>query len=790
MEKAIARIREKDKATQTIFEHTRNVTDMCRQYGRKIGLENFAVCIALTHDMGKYQNSFQKYLRAKANTDTVYEKVDHGIIGAKYIFDHLHNRDPLSKIAAEMMSMIVAYHHGGLNDFLTFQLTMPLKERLEKEESIIGLKEVKDKFFEEIISEAQLQYLLKEATKELLDKINLFKTTQIDPSIGLTMIMKYLYSCLIDADRTDAANFEDGISNNSEYLEWETLLKALESYIGSFKKGNNELIYNLRNQISERCKAFASKKGGIYTLSVPTGGGKTLASLRYALTHANTYKDTKKRIFYIIPYITIIEQNADEIRKAIKNKTFVLEHHSNIEIDKNYDINEKLAENWDAQIVLTSMVQFLNTFYNKSTKNTRRLHNLAESIIIIDEIQSVPVHCINLLNAALNFLAYACNTTVLLCTATQPTLDKTNRPLLKSAESEIILNVEDIYKSFRRVDIKYIHNVFNSNELADFAMDILEKNSSVLIILNTKKSVERVYKSLLKYSNESINIIYLTTYMCPAHRTEVIDTFRKLLKEKQKVICVSTQLIEAGVDISADCVIRSMAGLDSIAQASGRCNRHGESVIKDCYIVNIADSDEDVSRLPDIRDAQVVGLNVINSFNKNPEQYDYSLLSPMSISKYFDLFYRDKQKYMDFRVEKYRTSIYKMLSMNKSIRKDYISKYGNNAYEYTLAQSIRTAGEEFFVIDKNQSTIIVPYKKGKDIINCMNSGNLEFSEARILLREAQKYSVALYAHDIATIREGGIYELSNGLAYALNPMFYDDETGVCAEGGVMEFCGV
>jgi CRISPR-associated endonuclease/helicase Cas3 len=786
LERKIARKRGKDLSEQTILDHIVNVAQMCKSNGGKIGLECFAECIGLLHDMGKYQESFQRYIKSKfCNMEEVYKKVDHGIVGAKYIYDKYHNQSPLYEIASEIMSNIIAYHHGGLNDFLTYELDMPLKERLEKEEASKGLREVSDEFFSEIISEHALDILFKGAARELQEKIKLFKSKNMDVMIGLTLLSKYLYSCLVDADRTDSARFEDGYIASVEYAEWPRLLDILEEYIGSLKKGDST-INHLRNMISNRCKDFASNKSGIYTLSVPTGGGKTLSSLRFALAHAA--KEKKDRIFYIIPYISIIEQNAIEIRRALNNSTCVLEHHSNVEIDDGFEENEKLAENWDVQLVITTMVQFLNTFYDKSTINTRRLHNLANSIIIIDEVQSVPTYCINLFNSALNFLAYACSSTILLCTATQPTLDRIKKPLLKSSQGEIVQNVEELFRKFKRVDIKYIQNVFDSSELADFAMDKLEENNSILIVLNTKKSVDKVYRALLGYASDELHIIYLTTYMCPAHRSETIKEFRKLLDEKKKVICVSTQLIEAGIDISADCVIRSLAGIDSIAQSSGRCNRHGEYDLKYCYLVNLADRDEDVSRLPDIRDAQRASLSVINRFKNNSGLFDNSLLSPKSVNTYYDLFYKDKQSEMDFKVKRYDTTIFELLSLNKSFRNAFTSRFGR-VYEFSLAQAIRTAGEEFFVIDKNQRTVLVPYRRGRELILELNSENLDFGAMKKLLREAQQYSVTLFPHEVAAMGEG-VYLLSNGLTYALSPDYYDKNTGVRIEGGEMGLCEV
>lgn len=788
---AIARFRESDKKTQSLKEHIYSVVAGCGKAGQKIGLKYIAEIIAYVHDMGKYQEAFQSYIKAKMNkmdADSMLS-IDHGIIGAKLIFDSFHTDDSLHKATAEIISMIVAYHHGGMSDFLSCELTIPLIERLNKVEAINGLSEVRELFFTEIISFKDLSTIFLYATQEIDEKMRMFKKYNIDAYFGLTLLMKMLYSCLIDADRLDACMFEN-MNTAIKYTDWDILQNELDTYISRLNEKNqaNKTVCKLRKYISDQCKNFALREGGVYTLSVPTGGGKTLSSFRYAIEHAKHFKD-KQRVFYIIPYITILEQNAEELRKSINNMAYVLEYHSNITIDSNYSLNIKLAENWDAQIILTSMVQFFNSFYSKSTQDTRRLHNLTNSIKIIDEVQTIPTRCINLFNSVINFLAYICNTTVILCTATQPALDITKRPLLKLATSEIIPDQKDIFNAFKRVDIIYKKDIFTSEDLADFAVDMLDINRSILIILNTKKSVERVCKSLAKYQSDSLSIIYLSTYMCPAHRTEVINKFRELLAKKKKVICVSTQLIEAGVDISADCVIRSLAGIDSIAQAAGRCNRHGEYATKNVYVIRLADSDEDVSKLPDIRDAQNAAINVLERFSRDPMKYEKSLLSPGAIQEYFESLYCEKSKEMDYFVKKYDTTIYNLLSTNSSYRKAYESKYGKGKYNLILAQAILTAGEEFYVIDKNTTTVIVPYKKGKIIIADLNSSSNDIVKKKQLLREAQKFSVSLYTQDVLALG-AGIYEIGGGIAYALNETFYSNNTGVITEGGIMDLVTV
>ncbi|MGH2569316.1 MAG: CRISPR-associated helicase Cas3', partial [Bacteroidota bacterium] len=329
--------------------------------------------------------------------------------------------------------------------------------------------------------------------------------------------------------------------------------------------------------MSQQCFEYSSKSSGLYQLTVPTGGGKTLASLRFALHHAS--KHEMDRIFYVIPYTSIIDQNAEEVKKILEDKDakgkflgrVVLEHHSNLTPDEETRRQNLLSENWDAPIVFTTQVQFLETLFGSGTQSARRMHQLANSVIIFDEVQTIPVRCVHMFNVALRFLVHNCGSTVVLCTATQPLLDKVEpaqRSLTIPPEYRMMQNEKELFAKLKRVKVHDRRRAggWSEEDVTELAGQELHKMGSVLIIVNTKNSARSLYQQL---SARPTDTYHLSTNMCPAHRLGVLNAVKQRLSNKQPVVCVSTQLIEAGVDIDFGSVIRYLAGLDSITQAAG-----------------------------------------------------------------------------------------------------------------------------------------------------------------------------------------------------------------------------
>ncbi|MBL4951678.1 CRISPR-associated helicase Cas3' [Neobacillus sp. YIM B02564] len=798
----IAHIREKDGEIQTVQEHLDGVRGLSEKFGSKIGVQYLAGLSGLLHDLGKNTKKFKNYIQdAIANPDNPPPKgsVDHSTAGGRLLYQKFYNKqtNSIENLAVEWMAMSIISHHSGLRDFLTPDLSSDFLRRVMEKE-IPEFENAVASFFEQQVSETELQEYFEKAKNEVIHIVKIINDNRLKP-ITMSLILKFIFSSLIDADRTNTRMFDEN-EDESQMVDSASFFKesynALMDKIASFRNSEHagKPINLLRMEMSDQCEGFASNPSGIYTLSIPTGGGKTLASLRYALKHAMEYK--KERIIYIVPYTTIIEQNAQEVRDILKNDEYILEHHSNIIEDRNlenddedYDLIKKklklAKDNWDSPIIFTTMVQFLNVFYSKGTRNVRRLHNLSNAILIFDEVQSVPIKCISLFNEALNFLSSFCNTSIVLCTATQPALDFVENKLKISSDSEMIKDLKMVGQSFKRVNIidKTTPKGFTAAELKTFILDEMEQVNNLLVILNTKTAVRKLFEELNneeERENHDYLLFHLSTNMCPAHRKKVLKDVKKALSNKKRVICLSTQLIEAGVDISFECVIRSLAGLDSIAQAAGRCNRHGEYGIRNVYIIKSAD--EVLSKLKEIEIGGEQTARILEEFKVEPEFFGNNLLSPEAMSVYFQYYYSQISNKLNYSIAKSDKTIFDLLNQNQ----DYIAAYNNkNNTRFPLIsrQSFATAEQHFHVIDNLTTSVLVPYnEEAKQIIADLN-GNLEIRELGDLLKKSQQYVINVYDPELKKLdKEGNIELLLHGNVYALKEPAYTDEMGLDLKG--------
>lgn len=782
---------------QSVKKHSYNVSKMATEYCAKIALAETGKLTGLLHDMGKVTDIFNSYIHyslMNPNDKSFKGSIDHSTAGAKFIYDNFYNStDQFQRLTAQLISLVICSHHGGLIDSLDLYGMDRFTDRMKKEKKIF-YDEVQSNFKSECLKMECINDLFnksKEEIKSIFIKINKIDRSAKFIRFAAGMLEKYLFSCVIDADRYDTYTFMEGKDLqrkiNKEAL-WNELADILEDKLKSYLKVNK--IDLLREEVSLSCKNFAKNKPGIYQLSVPTGGGKTLSSLRYALEHAKKFH--KDRIFYIIPFTTIIDQNAKDIKDILGHKDMILEHHSNLVLDNEEEDYKLLTERWDSPIILTTMVQFLDTLFSGGTQGIRRMHNLANSIIIFDEIQALPIKCISMFNSAINFLSNICNTTTILCTATQPLLSTTKIPLKLSENPNIISNIHDKFKQFKRVNLidKRIVGEYSANLLKDFISNKMDEVKSILIILNTKNSAKEVFHALQKANtnlpkNKQYVIVHLSTSMCPAHRIKVLKDMREKLGH-QRVICISTQLIEAGVNISFECVIRSLAGLDNIAQAAGRCNRHGERDCGDVYIVNVAG--ENVSKLTDIKEGQECTKRVLDEFKENPNMFDNDLLSPKAMEQYYQYYFYNRRAEMDYTLPKPNNdkTMYDLLSNNKEAIRAFEGRNGHKP-ELILRQAFKTAGKNFHVIDQNTTGVIVPYGEGKKLITLIN-GECKLSELKQYLKKAQQFSVNLFEADMRKLEKfEGLIKLKDGAMLALRNEFYTENMGVTFEDKPMEF---
>jgi len=675
--------------------------------------------------------------------------------GAKYAEEKIK-----LTLLTDIIGNVIASHHNGLfNNITDGESTLSVK--VNKGEDYFPYEEAKKQFSPDI-NEAEL-------TEEILNFFQPLQTKELSPDFMLHLLTKVLYSCLVDADRCDAAKI---IPDNTS-SDWTKLIQQLEEYLSDpniIDRTNS--LYNARTRISEQCRLEGSSRNqGIYTLSVPTGGGKTLSSLRFALEHAKEHN--LKRIIYVIPYLSILDQTADDMHKVFKDNSndLIFEHHSNIEVpEKDDDVEQYnlLASRWDSPIILTTMVQFLETIYSNKASKLRKFHNMSESVLIFDEIQALPIRCIHLFNDTINFLQTFGKSTTLLCTATQPHLHETNRPVLLSSQPDIVTITQEELKIFERVRIEdKTKPEMDHEQIATLAKTQIEQGKSTLVILNTKSDACKVYEQCKSTDCEKV---FLTTDLCPAHRLDVLEQLKKNLKSESKrlTLCVSTQLIEAGVNISFDCVIRAQAGLDSIIQAAGRCNRNKENQTpQSVFVVNV--KNENLERLPEIEEGKDITETVFD------EKRGKDILSDEMTDLFYYYYFKTQKNKMDYDTKDGKTTIYSLLNDNLL---DAVAYKNRNNEDYSgLPCAFQVAADEFSVIDEKQIGIVVPYedalKRVSDFQRCYDP-----KEKMRILKDLQKYTVSVYPYVLEKLGEQVVKEIDDTFYCLRNSDYYSKEKGL------------
>ena len=621
---------------QSLKDHSFNVASYaCSALDGTI-FSDMARCGGLLHDMGKAKTDFQEYLR---DENAIRGSVNHTFAAVIWILENFHllqNNNPFEYLFAEILSFAAGSHHGmfdccgldykpdGKNNGFIYRLNCDRKS-ICYEESVNG-------FSEQVCAQEELKSLFKKSASDF--KIfhdtceNFLPKTQESKRMAyfcISMLCRLLLSSIIYADRRDTIEFMRQPRHKSLKPDWQQELNLLEEKLDALPKN---ALSDVRRNISEQCKAFAENPSGIYKLNVPTGGGKTLSLLRYAYAHAAKY--CKKRIIVVIPLLSILDQNAKVIREHISNEEYIFEHHSNVLQEKSksaeaLDNYELLAASWDSPVVITTLVQFLDVLFANKTSQIGRMQALVNSIVIIDEIQSLPLKIIYMFNMAVNFFAEFCNTTFILSSATQPVFGKVKWPVIYSEPEDMVkLNhsQKDLFKRAEIID-KIDSCGMSFDECADFCCEQISECSSVLLICNTKREARDIYRMAKNrlHDEAGIEIFHLSTSMCKAHRTRVLDDVKARLdsvreSKSGKVMCISTQLVEAGIDFSFERVIRVVAGVDNLAQAAGRCNRSNEyGNAGKFFVVKLKDESKSLTKLPDIKNAQDCTLEVMNSSN-------------------------------------------------------------------------------------------------------------------------------------------------------------------------------
>lgn len=781
------------RMNQSLREHCIHTAKYASLSLEHIGLGNMAYLAGLLHDMGKATKKFNDYLEKSYNGEHVIRgSVNHTFAGVIYLLELYHGTTAsvMGKFTAEVISYAIGAHHG-LFDCVDLEGKNGFSHRLNKDRVEICYEEARNNFFEQIMDEAAVSRLFEKAVEEFTTFYhrveNDWEKSAKKVFFQISLLVRILLSAVIYGDRRDTSEFMNDIfCSKDQSYSWISEREYLEQKLRQFP--NTSKINQVRCEISDQCKIFAEKPTGIYRLNVPTGGGKTLCTLRYALTHAEKYH--KRRIIFIIPLLSILDQNVKVIKEYIKDESMVVEHHSNVVYEKEtteeIDHYEILTENWDAPIIVSTLVQLLDILFAHKTSFIGRMRALCDSVIIIDEVQSLPKKTMAMFNMAINFLKTYCNATIVLSSATQPCFEELSWPIRFTTQPDMVCLNEQQHSVFERADIidKTSPYGMNMEECVVFCKSLIEKHNSLLVICNTKREAQDLYKALQE-SEEVIqySAFHLSTSMCQKHRTDVLEEIQDRLNilqeniskqtEKEKIICISTQLVEAGVDFSFECVVRVLAGIDNLAQAAGRCNRSNEYAHKGkVYLINL--KDENLSMLKEISEAQTSTRNVVE--NKT-FLGDESLIGQRATSLFYKYLFQGNKikKRIKYPINDCGTE----LLLAHLLAND--NPYAKGS-EFFLRQPFQTAGREFQVFDNETFDILVPYKEGKEVIEELKEIekiSYILPSLKKLVQKAKLYTVSIYKWQKEKLWEQGLlYGIFEDRFLVLDTEAYNEKYGL------------
>jgi len=704
-----------DGAIQPIKEHLLGTAELAKRFGNSFGSDDYAYLCGILHDIGKYSDKFQKRIFECGS------RVDHSSAGAIEINNKLQT-------IGLILAYCIAGHHTGLPDGGS-PVDTP------DEPTIYGRLKRRAEPYSKYAEDINLNALLPRQgipIRPLARK-----------GFSLSFYIRMLFSCLVDGDYLDTERFMSGVVDRGKGERIDVLCDKLDEYLKDFENPESE-INKKRIEILNNCIGKSVWNRGLYTLTVPTGGGKTISSLAFALKHAK--KHNMARVIYVIPYNSIIEQNA-AIFKKILGEENVLEHHSDFvydDDDMNDDENKakllaryRLAsENWDMPVVVTTTVQFFESLFSNKSSKCRKLHNIANSVIIFDEAQMFPIQYLLSCIRAISELVYNYRSTVVLCSATQPSLGDLFPKEI--AVKEICENTKDLYVFFKRTKILSIGEIEDSG-----LAERLNTENQVLCIVNTRKQAQNIYKLL----NEE-NRFHLSTLMYPLHRKKVLREIRERLNAGLPCRTVSTSLIEAGVDVDFPVVYRAEAGLDSVIQAAGRCNREGKRKESPVYVFK--PSQEYRKHMPYmLKRPSEVAHSIANQF--------MDISSPEAISAYFSQLYKYEGNGLDI----------------KNIVESFEDGYKNH-YSFPFAE----IASSFRLIENDTYSIIIPdTEEACELVSRLRKGE----RSRNLLRLIQQYTVNVYRCNYEALHgTGSIEVLDDELAVLIDMDKYDINSGLDA----------
>ena len=741
--------------TQPLLDHLHGVAEMAQSYAERITddpeLGEIGYLLGLLHDLGKYQEGFQCYIRQQSGLDPTLNgwRTPHSPAGARYAYDlkQVGGNQQLLKI----LSLCIGAHHRGLYDDSEWrgQVVRSSDTKRAVANLVKGLK----------LEASQLE--------ELLHKASLDKAAAVWDELdekNYQLLIRMLFSCLVDADFLDTERFmspDKSLARQSAKASLEQMRVQLEEYVSHFNREGR--INEARAAFLDQCRNHGrTAQRKIYSLTLPTGAGKTVSSMMWALEHA--IAQGCERIIYVIPYTSIITQTAQTFRE-IFGVDQVLEHHSDVDVkerpDEAMEYTKLMTENWDVPLVVTTNVQFFESLYAHRVSRCRKLHNICNSVVVFDEVQMFPPRLLNPILRVVESLHYAFRVEPLFCTATLPVFDKDILSdskrigheffFLEEPVQEVVPYDVERFAPFDKVRYHWDPLRLSTEELAER----LAQHESFLCIVNSRKDAARLYTALQAQDKSGDGLIHLSRRMCSAHIQERIEEIRRRLKVGEPVRVVSTQLVEAGVDLDFPVVYRAMAGLDSVMQAAGRCNREGRMAEPgEVYIFSLTDG---TKALGEMSWAQGALEDLLDRLAEQgaPQRAE--------IEHYYRAFYNDVDCFDNRMTRREDKRISKLLwdvddDRCEELRFDY-----------------ETASEYFKYIEDQSTSIVVPYDKaGKAIIKKLQS-NIPLTRQEY--RQMNRLTISLYENDCLTLGSS-ISVSESGIAYLTDDKLYSTKTGI------------
>lgn len=713
---------------EPLSDHLREVSEMAAHFARPFGGEDWAAVVGMAHDIGKYSREFQNRI----------------LHGGKIVNHTTAGAEELNSLGFWQLAYCVSGHHGGLPNGGTTSI-----ESLEKGTLFSRLQDCRKGKNPDYSAFRQEIDLASMARRMKPPSIKLNQGDAFSAWYSMQFLIRMVFSCLVDADFLCTERFMAGERHHLQYEALPALCEKLEQKLSSFYPPKS-FVNAKRCEVLDACLRAASWEPGVFSLTVPTGGGKTFASLRFALNHAIRHENAMRRIIYAIPYTSIIDQNAKEFRRVLGNEN-VLEHHANFDFDDQGELGERLrlaAENWDAPVVVTTNVQLFESLYSNRTSQCRKLHNIAGSVIVLDEAQMIPTEQLQPCIRALAELVKNYNCSVVLCTATQPALDFLFEKYGCTVR-EIISDAQPLFNALERVCYKDA-GVLSDEELAN---SLLRYRQS-LCIVNSRRQARQIY-GLIKYGEGAF---HLTTSMHADHRKHVLAEIKRRMSDGSNEPChvVATSLVEAGVNLDFPVVYRAFAGIDSIVQAAGRCNREGKL---DRGTVYVFQPERDYRIPRGINQKRAIAQLISQDLAKDASN-SVPLGALSAIDQYFRHLYKLRDKELDAK------GVLEMLSTRK-----IIGEGPSTLYSIPFADASR----DFSIIEDTSATVIVASDANEEDVRALRSGEA----SRATMRRLSRCAVGVYEFDLRILLESGAASPVNGNVYVLDDASaYSEEIGL------------